>query len=55
VSKVLLAQDPTDNICVDGIEAILKYLGCKGKKGIASIIEPNHIFRSSYLSLQAKF
>ncbi|CAD8052204.1 unnamed protein product [Paramecium sonneborni] len=55
VGKVLLAQDPTDNICIDGIESILKYFGCNGKKGVAQIIDPNTIFRSSYLSLQAKF
>lgn len=34
VGRVLLAQDPTDNICIDVMDSIIKYFGCKGKKGV---------------------
>lgn len=31
LNGTFFAQDPTDNICVDSIEALLKYMGCHGK------------------------
>ncbi|CAD8148863.1 unnamed protein product [Paramecium pentaurelia] len=36
-------------------DSILKYFRCNGKQGLALIIDLNTIFRSTYLSLQAKF
>lgn len=38
-NKVFLAQDPTDNVCIDGIEKLKEFLGCKGRKGIMALID----------------
>ncbi|KAM3134179.1 hypothetical protein pb186bvf_013697 [Paramecium bursaria] len=53
--EVLFGQDVSENLCVDTIENIKQYLGCNGKQGLSSLIEPNNFFRSKYISVQAQF
>lgn len=37
--EFILAQDPTDIICIDGIQKIKELLGCRGKKGLLALID----------------
>jgi hypothetical protein len=37
--QLLFAQDPTDIICIDGIQKIKELLGCRGKKGLLALID----------------